>query len=151
MNQNNNARNNGSGQGPAIRDEPGNTNGQLRNGQFRNGNGSGNGSGNRSGTGNNDRYGQYNNSGNGPGRPWQETGARRRDGGDNHYRPENDMAGERDRPMGATAQIIDVEEEFYPEQNSMYNEERLRRERLGSKRLRSGSGEEDPDSRRPRQ
>ena len=65
MNQNNNARNNGSGQGPAIRDEPGNTNGQLRNGQFRNGNGSGNGSGNRSGTGNNDRYGQYNNSGNG--------------------------------------------------------------------------------------
>ena len=41
----------------------------------------------------------------------------------------------------ATAPITDVEEEFHPEQNSN-NEDRPRREHLGSERL--GSGEEDP-------
>ena len=43
----------------------------------------------------------------------------------------------------ATAPITDVEEEFHPEQNSN-NEDRPRREHLGSERLGSGSGEEDP-------
>ena len=51
--------------------------------------------------------------------------------------------------MGVTVPSIAVEEEFYPETNNVSNEERQGRDRLHSgKRLRSGSGDEDPDNRR---
>ena len=64
---------------------------------------------------------------------------------DHYYWPENDIGREQDRPMepAATSQAVE---------RTNSDEERQRRQRLDStKRHRSASEEEAPDSRRPRQ
>ena len=153
---NSNARNNGFGHGPA------NTN-EYNNGS-RLGNNNGYGNSNRNGTDSNGDLLPPNRRGNwqpvvaqpggrhdsgidngGNYRPWQETGARPRNDGNNHYWPENDIRREQDRPMEppATSQAVE---------RTNSEEERQRRQRLDSnKRHRSASEEEAPDSRRQRQ
>ena len=153
---NSNARNNGFGHGPA------NTN-EYNNGS-RLGNNNGYGNSNRNGTDSNGDLLPPNRRGNwqpvvaqpggrhdsgidngGNYRPWQETGARPRNDGNNHYWPENDIRREQDRPMEppATSQVVE---------RTNSEEERQRRQRLDSnKRHRSASEEEAPDSRRQRQ
>ena len=153
---NSNARNNGFGHGPA------NTN-EYNNGS-RLGNNNRYGNSNRNGTDSNGDLLPPNRRGNwqpvvaqpggrhdsgidngGNYRPWQETGARPRNDGNNHYWPENDIRREQDRPMEppATSQVVE---------RTNSEEERQRRQRLDSnKRHRSASEEEAPDSRRQRQ
>ena len=152
--QNNDARNNS--YGPATTNEHINGNGLRHANDYGNGYRNGNNllppsqrSGWQPEHGGRNNTGYENDGGGGGGnnRPWQDTGARPRDGGGNYNWPENNSTRDQDRPMAPTAptQVVDRTSTFI-------NEERQLRERLDSnKRQRSGSGEEAPETRRQRQ